>query len=578
MNKKLPQITISIARGTDRGEVTSDLNSLSVGLGLFLAWFFLALLSTGCIHAFSEGAPEMFPVPGELVPLLNLAALLACAVFLLVAAFTNQRLLAFYVSRPAPVAATVLAVAGTALLCVPGGGALGAAVTVGSGVLLGLAGALALVLWGTAFAHHSFTTIVLNTVLAIALALAIAIVLIHWVPAPASYFIVGLLPVVSFHLLWRSMPAPYYARHEAPVFSPLGRHHIPFGIRLGVPTLLFGVPFGALQAVCLGAILPSDSIAMQLCVFAAAVIALLLIVIVVMLSKSVSHWDIVFRCVVPVIALGLFALTGLAGPNSLLCAFLAVCGFVCFEAVMWILFADLSQEFALSPIFVFGLGNSFLLLGVLGATLAIHPLFGEPTSVEALAGAVPGLLLALVMGYASLPRQREIATLMHSVRRTAPSAAQLAASAPEHDQATEDAVAIAVAEALAEAPRKAADEAASTDAEDASQARGRFQARCDDVARTYLLSRRETEVMRLLAKGHNAAFIQEKLCISKSTAKTHINHIYKKLDIHTQQELLNLMEQGKGPESAARPATGPDSGRDGRDGQRRAASSIFGER
>ena len=124
MNKKLPQITISIARGTDRGEVTSDLNSLSVGLGLFLAWFFLALLSTGCIHAFSEGAPEMFPVPGELVPLLNLAALLACAVFLLVAAFTNQRLLAFYVSRPAPVAATVLAVAGTALLCVPGGGAL----------------------------------------------------------------------------------------------------------------------------------------------------------------------------------------------------------------------------------------------------------------------------------------------------------------------------------------------------------------------------------------------------------------------------------------------------------------------
>ena len=118
MNKKLPQITISIARGTDRGEVTSDLNSLSVGLGLFLAWFFLALLSTGCIHAFSEGAPEMFPVPGELVPLLNLAALLACAVFLLVAAFTNQRLLAFYVSRPAPVAATVLAVAGTALLCV----------------------------------------------------------------------------------------------------------------------------------------------------------------------------------------------------------------------------------------------------------------------------------------------------------------------------------------------------------------------------------------------------------------------------------------------------------------------------
>lgn len=583
MNKKLPQITISIARGTDRGEVTSDLNSLSLGLGLFLAWFFLALLGTGCIHAFSDGSPEMFPVAADLVPLLNLAALLACVVFLLIATFTNQRLLAFYVSRPAPIAATVLAMIGTALLCVPGSAGIGAASTIGAGILLGLAGALGLVLWGTAFAHNGFTTIVLNTVLGIVVALAVSIVLIHWVPAPASCFIVALLPMLSFHLLWRSMPTPYYARHEAPVFSPLGRHHIPFGIRLGVPTLLFGVPFGALQAVCLGAILPSNSIAMQLCVFAAAVIALLLIVAVVMLSKSVSHWDIVFRCVVPVIALGLFALTGLAGSNELLCAFLAVCAFVCFEAVMWILFADLSQDFALSPIFVFGLGNSFMLLGVLGATLAIHPLFSQPTSVEDLAGAAPGLLLALVMGYASLPRQREIAALMHAVRRTAASAAQLAASTAELNSPVPDARVVAAVAELVEAPLPLhgsgeAVSASPAEGEDPTQARGRFQVRCDEIASTYLLSRRETEVMRLLAKGHNAAFIQEKLCISRSTAKTHINHIYKKLDIHTQQELLNLIEQGKGGANADA-ARQPDAKRDARETQtrRRPAASIFAE-
>jgi len=51
--------------------------------------------------------------------------------------------------------------------------------------------------------------------------------------------------------------------------------------------------------------------------------------------------------------------------------------------------------------------------------------------------------------------------------------------------------------------------------------------------------------MFLLAKGHNAAFIQDQLCISKSTAKTHINHIYRKLDIHTQQELLSMVEAAK---------------------------------
>lgn len=565
MKKKLPQITISIARGADKSQVTSDVNSLSVGFGLFLAWFFIALLSTGSIHALSDSAAPLFAVSQNLVPLLNLVALLSCALALFCAAFTNQRLLSFYVSRPAAITATVLAAVGTGLLCVPSLGFGGLGLVIVAGLLVGMAGALGLVLWGTAFAHHSFTTIVMNTVLGIVVALAISLVLIHWIPSPASAIATALLPVPSFHLLWRSMPTPFYARHEEPVFSPLGRHHVPFGIRLGVPSLLFGVPFGALQAICLGAILPSNSIAMQLSVFAAAVIALLLIVLVVMLSKSVSHWDIVFRCVVPVIALGLFALTGLVGSNSLLAAFCAVCGFVCFEAVMWILFADLSQEFALSPIFVFGLGNGFLLLGVLGATLAMHPLFGSPTGIEAVGGAAPGLLLALVVGYASLPRQREIAALMHSVRRSAESDAANASNSTTPG---------AVKEAPAVALDSRIEMASIALPEEEPQARGRFQARCDDIASTYLLSRRETEVMRLLAKGHNAAFIQDKLCISKSTAKTHINHIYKKLDIHTQQELLNLVEHKEDPEPASSPASGPSSTAS----RRRPSSDIFSKR
>ena len=51
--------------------------------------------------------------------------------------------------------------------------------------------------------------------------------------------------------------------------------------------------------------------------------------------------------------------------------------------------------------------------------------------------------------------------------------------------------------------------------------------------------------MFLLAKGHNAAYIQDKLCISKSTSKTHISHIYRKLDIHSQQELLSMVEEAR---------------------------------
>lgn len=71
---------------------------------------------------------------------------------------------------------------------------------------------------------------------------------------------------------------------------------------------------------------------------------------------------------------------------------------------------------------------------------------------------------------------------------------------------------------------------------------GRFRAKCETVANTYLLSRRETEIMFFLAKGHNAAYIQEKLYISEGTAKTHIRHVYKKTNVHSQQELMRLVE------------------------------------
>ncbi len=72
--------------------------------------------------------------------------------------------------------------------------------------------------------------------------------------------------------------------------------------------------------------------------------------------------------------------------------------------------------------------------------------------------------------------------------------------------------------------------------------KGRFRRKCDAVAGTYMLSQRESEVMFLLAKGYNAASLQDKLYISEGTAKTHIRHIYRKLDIHSQQELIRIID------------------------------------
>jgi len=79
--------------------------------------------------------------------------------------------------------------------------------------------------------------------------------------------------------------------------------------------------------------------------------------------------------------------------------------------------------------------------------------------------------------------------------------------------------------------------------------KGRFRKTLETIANRYLLSRREAEVLYLLAKGHNAAFIQDKLFVSRSTVKTHISHIYRKLDICTQQELLVMIEEISQPKT-----------------------------
>ncbi|BAK45819.1 DNA-binding HTH domain-containing protein [Eggerthella sp. YY7918] len=54
------------------------------------------------------------------------------------------------------------------------------------------------------------------------------------------------------------------------------------------------------------------------------------------------------------------------------------------------------------------------------------------------------------------------------------------------------------------------------------------------------LSDRETEIIALILTGMNAKSIAQHLTISENTAKSHIQHIYTKLEIHSKQELLML--------------------------------------
>ncbi len=72
---------------------------------------------------------------------------------------------------------------------------------------------------------------------------------------------------------------------------------------------------------------------------------------------------------------------------------------------------------------------------------------------------------------------------------------------------------------------------------------GRYQARCNAVAERYGLSPRERDVFDLLVRGRSIDYIAQSLTISFNTAKSHIRHIYVKVDVHSRQELLDLIDQ-----------------------------------
>ena len=59
-----------------------------------------------------------------------------------------------------------------------------------------------------------------------------------------------------------------------------------------------------------------------------------------------------------------------------------------------------------------------------------------------------------------------------------------------------------------------------------------------DLERLDTLTQREREVFALLAKGLDRTVIAERLFISVGTVRTHLDRVFKKLDVHTHAEIV----------------------------------------
>lgn len=68
-----------------------------------------------------------------------------------------------------------------------------------------------------------------------------------------------------------------------------------------------------------------------------------------------------------------------------------------------------------------------------------------------------------------------------------------------------------------------------------------LQGKCSIIAHQFGLTQREEEVLVLLAQDKSIAEVEEALVISNGTAKSHIRHIYAKLDVHAREEIVEMV-------------------------------------
>ena len=81
-----------------------------------------------------------------------------------------------------------------------------------------------------------------------------------------------------------------------------------------------------------------------------------------------------------------------------------------------------------------------------------------------------------------------------------------------------------------------------TEPRGADDSRTYIHRRCDALAAERHLSPREREVLYYLGRGYNHGYVAEKLYISENTVRTHVRHIYGKLEIGSREELLALID------------------------------------
>lgn len=352
-----------------------------------------------------------------------------------------------------------------------------------SAVMTGIGSALLNVCWGYSFSHADQN----KTVGATAVAFLLWGFLFYsgqLLPLPLYCVFIVICPVFSAAIAVKA--------YEAAVLEPGWEKSAPMGF--GFFKVSFGIAFfGVLSGIMFSIPMAASGDYTQSFpdyYFLASAIAFGVVVVIVKCRPKTFSFARMYKASTLVIVLAI-----LLSPifDWVYIAFLF--GYVFFSLVVWIRCADISSRLKASPLVVFGIAMGSLYLGLfVGDTLANHFIvqvyYSDPTSKFVISIVIAAL--ALLASYFGLLDVRS-----------------------ECDDATLD-------------TRNAGDT---------------ISRACSVLARKYSLSDRQSEILEELARGHSSKIIQETLLISAGTVNSHISAIYRKMDIHSRDELVRIVSK-----------------------------------
>lgn len=534
---KIPSFRLSIER-VERDE-GRGLGAEAVGVGMVVFCMLTVLLGNSA--GLADGALGALRTAFCIA---NMAALLVCS------ACDTRVHTAFRRLRLAAACSVGCLAAGASLFGAAAlAGPAAAAVAACAGAVLGACTAMLVFYWGIAYARMETPDIVLSTAVSTAVGFVLYALCPLAVPRPALHAVACVVPLANAFLLrnrvTERLPEP---ERTALYFSELAVKRPSFALKTVPALAALGLVAGLLLVHTQSNPVPAGLPAFVALTAAAAVfcIAVSLAARAYIRRRDVSFAQ-VFRMLMP-LAAALALPVPFVQPDTLSAVELCVLAdLILCASVAWAFLASLSQEYRLSPVFVFGLGFGSAAAGMLAAVLLAPPVAAATADVLPFPALVLALcLFALVVVSAFFPRAVDIHAIVS--QSFAPDELRGDASLGEglpygaHD---EDDGAGAHAGGAGRGGSGTAEGAGAPEgraADGGAPRKGRFVRRCERVADTYLLSRRELDVLVLLAKGRNVGFIKEQLCISEGTAKTHVHHVYKKLNIHSQQELIELVD------------------------------------